>query len=101
MTTKHQVFAAKPRLSDEEPDLLEQDDVESTYSSAQDGWLPWDTDDLIDIHRIVQERMPKHQRDILEAFLCGMTFAEINVTEKYFRYHYQQAVEFIKIELKL
>ena len=101
MTTTHLVFAAKPRLSDEEPDLLEQDDVESTYSAGQDGWLPWDSDDLIDIHRIVQERMPRQQREILEAFLCGMTFLEFGVSEKYFRYHYQQAVQFIKMELKL
>jgi hypothetical protein len=97
----HIVHAARPRLSDEEIDPMEIDDQDSTQNQPENGWLPWDTDDLIDIHRIVQERMPKQQRDILEAFLCGMTFAEINVTEKFFRYHYQQAVEFIKLELKL
>jgi len=101
MTSKHIIFAAKPRLSDEEPDLLEQDDIESTYSSSQDGWLPWDSDDLIDIHRIVQERMPRQQKEILEAFLCGMTFVDLGVSEKYYRYWYNKAVEFIKDELKL
>jgi len=97
----HILNAARPRLSDEEIDPMEADDQESAQNQPEDGWLPWDTDDLIDIHRIVQERMPQQQREILEAFLCGITFMEFGVSEKYFRYHYQRAVDFIKIELKL
>jgi hypothetical protein len=97
----HTVNAARPRLSDEEIDPMEADDHENAQTQPEDGWLPWDSDDLIDIHRIVQERMPHSQKEILEAFLCGMTFVDLGVSEKYFRYHYQKAVEFIKAELKL
>jgi len=31
----------------------------------------------------------------------GMTYLDVGVTEKYWRYHYEKAVEFIKQELKL
>ena len=68
---------------------------------SNEGWLPWTHDDLIDIRKIIEERMPEKQRDILEAFLLGQSCKDLNVTEKYWRYHYQKAVEFIKKELKL
>ena len=97
--TKHIINAAKPRLSDEEPDLLEQDDVEA--SQSQEDWLPWDIDDLIDIRRIIEERMSESQREIIDAFLSGINYTELGVSEKYYRYHYQKAIEFIRKELGL
>jgi hypothetical protein len=90
-----------PRLSDEEPDLLEQEDVEAIGGMSNEGWLPWTHDDLIDIQKIIEQRMPLKQRVIIEAFLLGQSCKEIGVTEKYWRYHYQKAIEFIKKELKL
>lgn len=97
----HKINSASPRLSDEEPDLLEQEDLEALVKSSSDGWLPWNQDDLIDIKNIIEIRMPMKQRVIIEAFLLGQNCHEIGVTEKYWRYHYQKAVEFIKKELKL
>lgn len=98
---KYKFNCASPRLSDEEPDLLEQEDVEGFMGSPNEGWLPWSQDDLIDIQRIIEERMPQKQRDIIEAFLLGQNSKEIGVSEKYWRYHYQKGIEFIKKELKL
>lgn len=98
---KYKFNCASPRLSDEEPDLLEQEDVEAITGMSSEGWLPWTHDDLIDIRKIIEERMPEKQRDILEAFLLGQSCKDLNVTEKYWRYHYQKAIEFIKKELKL
>lgn len=97
--TKYKKNCAAPRLSDEEPDLMEQEDAEGISGLQQDGWLPWTHDDLIDIRRVVEERMPLKQREIMEAFLCGNTAADLGVTEKYWRYHYKRAIEFIKKEL--
>jgi hypothetical protein len=99
--TKYTFNCASPRLSDEEPDLLEQEDVEGIMGVPTEGWLPWSHDDLIDIKKIIEERMPCKQRIIIEAFLLGQNSRDLNVTEKYWRYHYQKAVEFIKKELKL
>ena len=97
----HKINCAAPRLSDEEPDPLEQEDVEGIFGTPAEGWLPWTHDDLIDIRRIIEEKMPFNQRIIIEAFLLGQNCNDIQVTEKYWRYHYQKALEFIKKELKL
>lgn len=99
--TKYKFNCASPRLSDEEPDLLEQEDVEAISGMSNEGWLPWTHDDLIDIQKIIEQRMPFKQRVIIEAFLLGQSCKEIGVTEKYWRYHYQKAIEFIKKELKV
>ena len=99
--TKYKINCASPRLSDEEPDLLEQEDIEAIAGGSSDGWLPWSHDDLLDIKRIIEERMPVKQREIIEAFLTGQGSKELGVTEKYWRYHYQRGIEFIKKELKL
>ena len=99
--TKYKINCASPRLSDEEPDLLEQEDVEAITGLSNDGWLPWTHDDLIDIRMIIEQRMPEKQRIIIEAFLLGQSCRDLEVTEKYWRYHYQKAMEFIKKELKL
>jgi len=103
-TTKiiHKVNCANPRLSDEDIDPLEIDDVESiTSNKTNEGWVPWDMDDLIDIYRIIEERMPPKQRMVIEAFLLGQSNKDIDVTEKFFRYHLEKGIEFIKQELKL
>lgn len=99
--TKYKINCASPRLSDEEPDLLEQEDVEGILGVPSEGWLPWSHDDVIDIQRIIEERMPEKQRAIIEAFLLGQNSKEIGVSEKYWRYHYQKGIEFIKKELKI
>jgi hypothetical protein len=97
----YKLNCAAPRLSDEEPDPLEQEDVEGIMGTPSEGWLPWTHDDLIDIKMIIEDRMPIKQRIIIEAFLLGQSCQEIGVTEKYWRYHYQKAIEFIKKELRL
>lgn len=97
----YKLNCSAPRLSDEEPDLLEQEDVEGIMGVPSEGWLPWSHDDLIDIRNIIEHRMPQKQRIIIEAFLLGQSCHEIGVTEKYWRYHYQKGLEFIKKELRL
>lgn len=97
----HKVNASKTRLSDEEVDPLEKDDQDSIPEQIADGWLPWDQDDMLDIKRLIYERMDRKQRDIMEAFLAGQNFIDINVTEKYWRWNFARAVEFIRKELKL
>ena len=94
------VNCSKPRLSDEEMDPIEQDDIEGISHHMSEGWVPWNVDDLIDIRRIIDDRMPGKQRQIINAFLKGMNFDDMGVTEKYWRYHYEKAIEFIQEELK-
>ena len=93
------INCSKPRLSDEEMDPIEQDDVDGVSHHQSEGWLPWDLDDLIDIKRIIDERMPFKQKQVIEAFLVGRTYLDVGMTEKYWRYHYDKAVEFIQKEL--
>ena len=46
MNKKHKVNAITPRLSDEDPDPIEQDDFpESNGLLLLDGWHPWDEED--------------------------------------------------------
>lgn len=97
--TKYKINCAAPRLSDEEPDLMEQEDVEGISGMHSDGWLPWSQDDLIDIRRIIESRMPLKQREIMEAFLMGNNAVDLGVTEKYWRYHFKRGVELIKKEM--
>ena len=99
--TKYKFNAVAPRLSDEDIDPIEQDDVEVVSNQVVEGWLPWDPDDVIDIKRLISERMPVKQRYILQAFLEGLTYIDIDVSEKYWRYHFAKGVEFIKQELEL
>jgi hypothetical protein len=101
MTTKHKIQAVTPRLSDEDPDPLEQDDVEGTSTQLIEGWLPWEPDDIQDIRNLIENNMPFKQREVLLAFLNGQSYNEIHVTEKYWRYHFSKGVEFIKKELGL
>jgi hypothetical protein len=93
------INCSKPRLSDEETDPIERDDLESVSHTSLEGWVPWDLDDLIDIRRIIDERMPYKQKQVIEAFLMGKTYIDIDVTEKHWRYHYEKGIEFIQKEL--
>lgn len=99
--TKHKVNRATPRLSDEELDPIEQDDNEGVSTEMVEGYFPWTPEDIIDIKNLIYERMPQKQRYIFEAFLEGLTFVDIDVTEKYWRYHFSKGIEFIKKELKI
>ena len=99
--TKHKVCAVAPRLSDEDIDPIEQDDMDTVSSQIVEGWLPWDPEDIIDIKRLVTEKMPQKQQFVIEAFLDGLNYVDVGVTEKYWRYHFAKGVEFIKKELQL
>jgi hypothetical protein len=99
--TKHKVNCATPRLSDEELDPLEQDDNEGVSTEMMEGYFPWTPEDMIDIRRLIDERMSPKQRFVLGSFLEGLNFSDIDVTEKYWRYHFSKGIEFIKKELKL
>ena len=102
MTTKHKINAVAPRLSDEDPDPIEQDDSDNLPSSLiSEGWLLWDQEDINDIKRLISKKMPKSQKIILEAFLQGLSYNDIGVSEKYLRYHFCNGIEFIKKELRL
>ena len=94
------INAASPRLSDEEPDLLEQDEGDSDNSNnSLDGWVPWTAEDLMDIRRIIQSKMPPKQREVIEAYLAGLNNKSLGVSEKYWRYHFEKGIKFIKKEL--
>ncbi len=100
--TTHKVKAVAPRLSDEDLDPIEQDEQESIASSLiNEGWLPWDAEDVKDIKRLIAEKMPAKQRYVLEAFLQGLSYNDICVSEKHWRYHFNNGLEFIKQELKV
>lgn len=99
--TKYKVNAVAPRLSDEDIDPIEQDESDSISNMVVEGWLPWDPEDILDIKRLIVDRMPAKQQYILESFLDGLSYTDLGVTEKYWRYHFAKGVDFIKKELKL
>jgi hypothetical protein len=99
--TKHKVNAVAPRLSDEDIDPIEQDDSDNFSMQLTEGWLPWDPEDIADIRRLILEKMPIKQQFIIVSFLDGMSYVDVNVTEKYWRWHFAKGIEFIKKELKL
>jgi hypothetical protein len=99
--TKHKVCAVAPRLSDEDIDPIEQDDMDTISSQVVEGWLPWDPEDITDIKRLIADKMPSKQKFVVEAFLDGLNYVDVGVTEKYWRYHFIRGIEFIKKELKL
>jgi hypothetical protein len=98
---KHTIKAATPRLSDEEIDELEKGDSEGASAEMIEAFFPWSPEDILDIKRLIGEKMPTKQQFILEAFLEGLTHIDVSVTEKYWRYHFTKGVDFIKKELKL
>ena len=99
--TKHKVNAVAPRLSDEDIDPIEQDDPDNMSFQVVEGWLPWDPEDITDIKRLISNKMPAKQKFVIESFLDGLNYSDINVTEKYWRYHFAKGIEFIKKELKI
>ena len=66
--TKHKVNAATPRLSDEELDPIEQDDGEGVSSDMMEAYLPWSLEDIMDVKRLIADKLPTKQQFILEAF---------------------------------
>jgi hypothetical protein len=99
--TKHKIRAIAPRLSDEDIDPIEQDDSDNVSMQIVEGWLPWDPEDIADIRRLITEKMPLKQQFIVDSFLDGLSYTDISVTEKYWRYHFSKGIEFIKKELQL
>ena len=99
--TIYKVSATAPRLSDEDPDPIEQDETEGVSSSIIEGWLPWDPEDITDVRRLVEEKLPPKQKFIIDSFLDWLTYTDVCVTEKYWRYHFAKGVELIRKELKL
>ena len=97
---KHFVNATIRRLSDEEPDPIENDDASVEPSTAA-GWASWGPDTIQDIYNIVSDKLTPQQREIIEAHLAGYSYHDLAVTEKYWRYHYALAVKRIRKELKL
>lgn len=97
----HKVNATAPRLSDEDPDPIEQDESEGISSTLIEGWLPWEPEDIADIRKLIAERLPPKQQFIIEAFLDGLTYNDVCVTEKYWRYHFSKGIELIRKELGL
>jgi len=97
---KHIVNATIRRLSDEEPDPLENDDA-SVEPSTTTGWASWGPDTIQDIYNIVSDRLSPQQREIIEAHLAGYNHKDLAVTEKYWRYWMQSAVNKIRKELKI
>ncbi|CAB4196230.1 hypothetical protein UFOVP1640_70 [uncultured Caudovirales phage] len=97
----HKVRCSNPRLSDEEVDPLELDDIQTPTSTvSNDGWLPWTNDDIMDIKKIIN-KLPEKQRVVIEAFLAGQNNKDIRVSEKFFRYHLAKAIYIIKQELNI
>jgi hypothetical protein len=88
------------KLSDEELDPLESADIgeSNLHISLTEGYLPWDTEDLEDIRRIIKRLDPKDQF-IIEAYLDGMNFYDVSVSEKYWRYHFAKSIIQIKKEM--
>jgi hypothetical protein len=101
MRTKTKIKAATPRLSDEELDPIEQDDSDGISTEMIEAYFPWSPEDILDIRRLIDTRMQPKQHEVFTAFLEGLTHNDIMVSEKYWRYHFNKGVEFIKQELKL
>ncbi|CAB5238831.1 hypothetical protein UFOVP230_20 [uncultured Caudovirales phage] len=98
----HKIRCSNPRLSDEEVDPLELDDMQTQTSTvSNDGWLPWNNDDIVDIKKLINNKLPEKQRFVIEAFLAGQNNRDIHVSEKFYRYHLAKAIETIKQELKV
>lgn len=97
----HKVNAATPRLSDEELDPIEQDDSDGITTEMIEGYLVWTSDDIADVRKLIERGVAEKEREILNAFLEGLTYMDLGVTEKYWRYHFAKGIEFIKRELGL
>lgn len=99
--TKHKINRTLTRLSDEDPDPLEQDESDTPPDTTLEGWVPWDPEDMIDIRRLIDKSLPAKQRMILEAFLEGKSYNDIGVTEKFYRWHFAKGIETIRKALNI
>lgn len=92
-----------PRLSDEDIDPLEKDDVrDSNFSDIlEPGWKPWSDEDKMDIRKIIDTKLDPKSQFVFEAYLDGMTYRDMSVSEKYWRYHFNKGLKIIKEELGL
>jgi len=97
----HKINAATPRLSDEEVDPIEQDDGDGITTESIEGFVLWSSEDILDVHKLIAERLEEKEREILVAFMEGYTYMDIEVTEKYWRYHFNKGIELIRKELGL
>ena len=97
----HKINAAKPRLSDEEVDPIQQDDSDGITTESIEGFVLWSSEDILDVHKLIAERLGEQEKEILCAFMEGYTYIDVGVTEKYWRYHFNKGVELIKKELGL
>lgn len=88
------------RLSDEEVDPMENDDP-SMEPLAMIHWAPWGPDTIQDVYNIISRKLTTQQQEIIEAHLLGRNYRDLGVTEKYWRYHWAQAVKRIRRELKI
>lgn len=95
---KHVVNATIRRLSDEEPDPIENDDASVESGSAM-GWASWGPETIRDIQHVIENKLSPQQREIIEALLAGYTYKDLAVTEKYWRHHMGQAIKRIQKEL--
>ncbi len=95
------VNATMRRLSDEEMDPMENDDLSIEPFAASQFANVWNPDTIHDVYNIVSLKLSDKQREIVEAHLMGYTHKDLQVSEKYWRYHWAQAVKRIKKELDL
>lgn len=94
------MMATLRRLSDEEADPMESEE-HAVEPPSHSSWSPWNEDTLEDIARIINTKLSEPQKEIIEAHLKGYNHKDIEVTEKYWRYHYGQAIKRIREELEL
>lgn len=98
---KIQVNATMRRLSDEEMDPMENDDPCIEPYAASQAVFDWSPDMIQDVYKVISERLSGKQREIIEAHLMGYNHKDLQVTEKYWRYHWGQAIKKIKKELSV
>lgn len=89
------------RLSDEEMDPMENDDSYVEPFAASHVSSQWVPEVIQDVYNVIADKLNDRQREIIEAHLMGYTYRDLQVTEKYWRYHWGKAVEKIKKELGL
>ena len=87
-----------PKLSDEEDDMLEHDDV---YALNEfDLLLSNDDADIrIDLNRIIEKYLTADEQSVIIAKLHGYTNKDVDVTRKYWHYHLTNAISTIKQHL--
>lgn len=83
------------KLIDEEVDDLEKYDFSGLAAPGTGGEL----DERLDLYNNV-DMLPDKQRAVVLAYLSGLTYNELNVTEKYFRYHLNHAIHNLRRKLQ-